>query len=143
MWVKHILLSLSGLVSGAAVSAGTFAFLIAIGVIPRLVGKSNTARSLLGYETTIFLGGVTGNILSVFLDLSIPLGRPVLVLFGFCAGIFVGCIAVSLAEIINTFPIIFRRFKLGMGLAWALTFMAFGKLTGALFYFWYGYRSTL
>ncbi|MCI8326238.1 MAG: stage V sporulation protein AB [Lachnospiraceae bacterium] len=143
MWVNHVLLALAGLVSGLAVSAGTFAFLIAIGVLPRLVGKSNTARSVFAYETTVLLGGIFGNLLSVFTDLSIPLGRWLLLPFGFCSGIFVGCIAVSLAEIINTFPIVFRRFKLSMGLAWVIGFMAFGKMAGALFYFWNGYWSTL
>ena len=44
MWVNHVILALMGLFAGFAVSAGTFAFLIAIGVIPRLIGKSNTAR---------------------------------------------------------------------------------------------------
>ena len=43
MWVNHVILALMGLFAGFAVSAGTFAFLIAIGVIPRLIGKSNTA----------------------------------------------------------------------------------------------------
>lgn len=143
MWVKHIMLGFLGLTSGLAVAGGTFAFLIAIGVLPRLVGKSNTARSTLAYETAVFLGGVFGNIVSVFLDIPIPFGKPILVLFGFCAGVFVGCLAVSLAEIINTFPIVFRRFKLDVGLAWVLAFMAFGKLSGALYYFWRGYQSTL
>lgn len=117
MWVRHIALALAGLVSGLAVASGTFAFLIAIGVIPRLIGKSNTARSLFTYETTVFFGGVIGNIISVFLDVPVPFGRVILILFGFCAGIFVGCLAVSLAEILNTFPILFRRFKLSIGLA--------------------------
>lgn len=143
MWGKHIFLSLIGLMSGLAVSAGTFAFLIAIGVLPRLIGKSNTARESLTYETTVFFGGVIGNILSLFLDISIPFGRPVLIIFGFCAGIFVGCIAVSLAEIINTFPVVFRRFKLNIGLQWILWFMAFGKLAGSLFYYWNHYETTL
>ena len=34
MWVNHVILALMGLFAGFAVSAGTFAFLIAIGVIP-------------------------------------------------------------------------------------------------------------
>lgn len=143
MWVNHVVLALAGLVAGFAVSAGTFAFLVAIGVIPRLIGKSNTARSVFAYETTILLGGITGNILSTFLEIPVPFGRLTLIVFGFCAGIFVGCIAVSLAEIINTFPIVFRRYKLSIGLAWVITAMAFGKLSGALFYFWTGYQSTL
>ena len=49
MWVNHVILALMGLFAGFAVSAGTFAFLIAIGVIPRLIGKSNTARAQAGF----------------------------------------------------------------------------------------------
>ena len=60
MWVNHVILALMGLFAGFAVSAGTFAFLIAIGVIPRLIGKSNTARTVFSYETMILLGGVVG-----------------------------------------------------------------------------------
>ena len=51
------------------------------------------------------------------------------------AGIFVGCIAVALAEILNTFPIIFRRFQIKEGLSWIMLFMAFGKCAGAFWYF--------
>ena len=50
-------------------------------------------------------------------------------------GIFVGCIAVALAEILNTFPIIFRRFQIKEGLSWIMLFMAFGKCAGAFWYF--------
>lgn len=142
MWANHILLALSGLVAGFAVSAGTFAFLIAIGVIPRIIGKSNTARTVFAYETTILLGGIAGNAVSVF-PIPIPFGRFMLILFGLCAGIFVGCIAVSLAEIINTFPIVFRRVHLTIGLEWVMLCMAFGKMSGALFYFWNAYWQTL
>jgi len=47
----------------------------------------------------------------------------------------VGCIAVALAEILNTFPIIFRRFQIKEGLSWIMLFMAFGKCAGAFWYF--------
>ena len=75
MWVNHVILALMGLFAGFAVSAGTFAFLIAIGVIPRLIGKSNTARAVFSYETMILLGGVVGNIISTYSDMSMPAGR--------------------------------------------------------------------
>ena len=61
MWVNHVILALMGLFAGFAVSAGTFAFLIAIGVIPRLIGKSNTARAVFSYETMILLGNQERN----------------------------------------------------------------------------------
>ena len=143
MWGSHVILAFVGLMAGFAVSAGTFAFLNAIGVIPRIIGKSNTAKTLFAYETTIFFGGVVGNILSIFPEVQVPFGKIILILYGLCAGIFVGCIAVSLAEILNTFPIIFRRLKLSIGLEWVMLVMALGKMSGALFYFWNGYWSTL
>lgn len=43
MLIEHIFLGFCGLAAGLAVSAGTFAFLIVIGVIPRMM-ESATAR---------------------------------------------------------------------------------------------------
>jgi stage V sporulation protein AB len=128
---------LIGLAAGFAVSAGTFAFLIVIGVVPRMIGKCNRAAEVLHFENAIILGGITGNILSVFTELRIPIGTWFLCAYGLSAGIFVGCIAVALAEILNTFPIMFRRSGLKVGLFWVMTFMALGKMAGAFYYFWH------
>ena len=54
---------------------------------------------------------------------------------GISAGIFVGSIAVALAEILNTFPITFRRMGLKVGLFWVMLAMAAGKVAGSLYYF--------
>ena len=62
--------------------------------------------------------------------------------FGFqrSAGIFVGCIAVALAEILDTFPIFFRRLHLKDDVGTVMLFvMAIGKMLGSLFYFLTGY----
>ena len=91
---------------------GTFAFIIVIGVVPRMIAKCNRAESTILFENMIVLGGIFGTIMSVFTDISLPVGHWLLYVYGFCAGIFVGCIAVALAEILNTFPIIFRRFQI-------------------------------
>ena len=64
-----------------------------------------------------------------------------LVLVALCCGIYVGCQAMALAEILNTFPILFRRTKLQMGLRWGVLFIALGKLVGSLWYFIFGYQS--
>jgi len=60
-------------------------------------------------------------------------------LFGLGAGIFVGCMAVALAEIINVYPIMYRRMKLKIGMEWVLATIAFGKMSGCLFYFFRGF----
>lgn len=135
MWIDHVILGFVGLAAGLAVSAGTFAFLIVIGVVPRMIGKCNRAAETMHFEDAVILGGILGNIVSVFLDLRFPLGPPFLCAFGLSAGIFVGCIAVALAEILNTFPIMFRRGGLKEGLSWIMLFMAAGKGVGSFYYF--------
>lgn len=135
MLIRHGFLGLCGLAAGFGVSAGTFAFLIIIGVIPRMIGKCNRAAETLHFENAVILGGIFGNLASVFLDLRFPLGPLLLCVYGLSAGIFVGCMAVALAEILNTFPIVFRRMGLKVGLFWAIVAMAAGKLAGSLYYF--------
>ena len=116
-------------------AAGTFAFLIVIGVVPRMIAKCKQAKYTVLFENMIVAGGITGNAVSVFTGLSLPAGRWILSVYGVCAGIFVGCIAVALAEILNTFPILFRRFQIREGLPWLMLFMALGKSVGSLYYF--------
>ena len=122
MLIEHIFLGFCGLAAGLAVSAGTFAFLIVIGVI-------------LHFENAVILGGICGNLASVFLQIRIPFGPALLCVYGISAGIFVGSIAVALAEILNTFPITFRRMGLKVGLFWVMLAMAAGKVAGSLYYF--------
>lgn len=136
MWVRHLFLGFLGLTSGLAVAGGTFAFINAISVVPRIIGMSRTAKQVLIYENMIILGGILGNIVTVFTDLAIPFGRPMLVLFGFGSGIQVGCLVMALAEIMNVFPIMFRRLKLKIGLSCVITSLAAGKVLGGLLYFY-------
>ena len=69
------------------------------------------------------------------MGIRMPLGRPLLIIVGFCAGIFVGSVAVALAEILQALPIFFRRVKIKEGLPWLMIFMALGKMVGGFFYF--------
>lgn len=135
MWIREIFLGLIGLAGGFAVSAAVFAFVITLGVIPRFAGKTHTAGYVLAYENVIFFGGVFGNLVSLF-SLPVPLGNVLLWLFGLSAGIYTGCLAVALAEILNAFPIMFRRMKMKVGQDWVLVAMALGKMTGAFYFYW-------
>ncbi|MBQ8279902.1 MAG: stage V sporulation protein AB [Roseburia sp.] len=135
MWSNHLILAAMGLVSGAATAAGTFAFVIIIGVVPRLIGKCHRAAGTMYFENAIILGAIIGCVWSVFPMVSVPFGRPMLMIYGLSAGIFVGCIAIALAEILNTFPIIFRRFHIKKGLFWVILSLAIGKMCGSFYYF--------
>lgn len=134
-WINHLLLGLVGLAAGGSVAAGTFAFLVMLGVIPRMVGRSKTAKEIMWYENAIILGGICGNLATVFLDIRLPFGHVFAGLFGIAAGIFVGCNAMALAEALKAFPILFRRMKLKVGLSYLVLAFALGKTLGSLLYF--------
>lgn len=135
MWIKYLFLIISGLTSGILIAAGTFAFIMIIGVVPRLIGKCHRAAGTMCFENAIILGAVIGCIWSVFEMFSIPFGRIMLAVYGFSSGIFVGCLALALAEILDTFPILFRRFYIKEGLSWVVLSIAIGKMCGSYYYF--------
>ena len=144
MFLKSFIGSVIAFCSGVGVAAGTFAFFLVIRVIPRLVQKAKLEHKVIYIETMVFRGVMFGTLLSIFswkkkwlFDL---LGKTLLTFFGLSAGIFTGCIAVALAEILDTFPIFFRRLKLDSQYTNLLLFMmAIGKMVGSLFYFFMGY----
>lgn len=143
MLTKHILMALVALACGIAVSAGTFAFLLVIGVVPRMIKKMNLADYVVCLENMIVLGVLTGAVFSIIeWEARFPIawiGHLLLSMYGFIAGMFVGCIAVALAEILNTFPILFRRLYINRGLSYVMIAMALGKTVGAFYYFFFGY----
>ena len=140
MWIRRLVVVLVGLFSGSAIAAGTFAFVMIIGVVPRLIGKCRRAAGTMCFENAIILGATTGCIWSVFPEIAIPFGRLMLMIFGLSSGIFVGCIAIALAEILDTFPILFRRFHIKQGLFWVILSLAIGKTCGSFYYFLSNYQ---
>lgn len=144
MFLKSLFIIFVGLSSGIGVAAGTFAFLLVIRVIPRMVQKAKLEHKSIYIENIVFRGIIFGTILSLFswkkkwlFDL---LGKTLLTIYGMSAGIFVGCLAVALAEILDTFPIFFRRIHIEekYGEVFLLV-MAVGKMLGSLFFFLTGY----
>ena len=56
--------------------------------------------------------------------------------YGLFAGVFTGCWAMALAEILNVFPIFMRRARLVRYLTVFVLMVALGKGIGELFFFW-------
>ncbi|MCI9139337.1 hypothetical protein D7X25_15490 [bacterium 1XD42-8] len=136
MWIKEIFLILIFGSFGFIVSAGVFTVLLAVGLIPRFAGKTHTGDHIFLYEEMVVAGSIIGNLWSVF-QLSINLGQWFLILFGFFAGIFVGCLALAIAEMLDTIPIFARRIGFRHGLGIVVLSVAFGKMLGSLIYFFY------
>ncbi len=136
--MTDLLFFLFGITAGAATSGGVFAFLMKIGIYPRMIGSSHTIRLLKFYEWMIVLGIIWGGVYTEYPDLSLPFGYWFVVLWGLCAGMFVGCVSAALAEVLTAFPVLFRRLKVESGMAFYMSMMAFGKMAGSFWYFFRG-----
>ena len=134
MIIKAFLSIALGFGSGAVISGAVFAFITVIGVVPRLAQKTGTKRYIRLYEEAIIVGGILGCI-EGFFKFPLPTPRIIVMLLGFCTGVFYGCLAISLAEVLNVIPILTRRIKLGKGLFFFILAIALGKLTGSVLYF--------
>jgi stage V sporulation protein AB len=145
-------LILVGISYGLLSAAGVFTILVAVGLVPRFAGKTHTGKTVILYENMVILGTMTGCILSVFsrycqfgvflqsrfpgqMSLWLSLGRAAQGIYGLFSGMFIGCLALAIAEMLDSIPIFARRvsFRHGMGLA--IFSMAMGKLAGSLLYF--------
>lgn len=140
MWIREVLLGISGLGAGALVSAGVFALISVIGLIPRMAGKTHTGSYVTDYETAVFFGGTLGNLMNIF-EIHLPLGTVGLILFGGFAGIFVGCLATSLAESLGATSIFARRVRLHKGMGVIILSVAMGKLLASVLFFYLGWYS--
>lgn len=136
----HILQSLKILLgitiafsSGIIISGAVFAFIAIIGVVPRLAQKTKTTDKIRLYEEAIILGGIFGTSTMVF-NYYIPIGRVLAVIYAVFTGIFFGCLAVSLAEILNVLPILTRRGNIQSGLKYFVLAVAMGKFIGSILY---------
>lgn len=149
MWISNVMLAFLGTCFGLMVAGGVFTVLFVVGMIPRFAGKTDTARYEVLYEEFIIWGSVAGCILSVF-EFPYRFGEwmqklptsvydvvvlVVLIAIGIFSGIFVGCLALALAEMIDSIPIFARRMGFRHGVGVAVISTALGKLCGSMLYF--------
>lgn len=132
---NKLILAFIGMSAGGIIAAGVFAFLAMIGIFPRLIGKTGTASRVILYETMIILGGLAGNVLYLYPVIIGIGGKPVLGIFGFAVGVFVGILVMSLAETLKAIPVMNRRISMAVGIQYAIFSYAIGKMLGSLVYF--------
>ena len=146
-------LGLAGVSYGLLAAAGVFTVLVAVGLVPRFAGRTHTADRVVLYEEMVIFGTIAGCIFSVFsrycqigawLQRCFPeqtgiwLGTGIFfqALFGIFAGLFIGCLALAIAEMLDSIPIFARRISFRHGIGLVVLSMAVGKLCGSLLYFW-------
>ena len=123
-----------GLIAGVVIAGGIFAFIVVIGVVPRLIQRTKTAKYIWLYETMITLGGVLAGF-TLFGDQFVIGMVWVEVLIGVSYGVFLGCLSVAVAEVFNVLPILCRRVKLAKDIPWLLLVMALGKTVAVFAYY--------
>lgn len=136
MW-QQFFLGIVGLSSGIVIASGVAGLLIGLSIVPRYAGITHTADHILLYEDMSLLGIVLGNLFYLF-QIPLPMGTPFLAVFGIFSGVFLGGWILALAEVADMFPVFARRIRLTQGLPVIIIFIAAGKLTGALLYYYFG-----
>ena len=132
--MKELFLVFYGAASGVLVSAGVFAFIAAIGIVPRMAWRTGTRQYIRLYEDAIVLGGLWGTT-AMFVDYRLPPWGWLSALFVLLTGIFTGVLAMALTEVLNVMPILMRRARLTKGLPWIILAFALGKVIGSLAYY--------
>ena len=131
MLIRYICLGIAATAGGAAIASGFFAFISLIGVFPKLAEKIKADNHYMLIENLLAFGAAIFNAVYVF-NIRIPLtliGLSVFTLFG---GIFTGCLAGALAEVLNVFPVISRRFSVRRYIPYVIYAVAAGKLIGSI-----------
>ncbi len=152
MLIRYLFLVFFGLCSGFFVAGGVFTVLISVGLVPRFAGKTHTGDKIFLYEEMVVFGVLLGIAFSIFHQ-ALPIGKwiveneivsahtwniignGILCLYGFFAGIFEGCLALAIAEMLDSIPIFARRISFRKGLGIIILAMAVGKMAGSLIYF--------
>lgn len=152
--INYLILAGAGLCAGMLVAGGVFTVLLSVGLIPRFAGKTHTNCRVFLYEEMVVTGALLGTVLSVFpgclkwgaAAASFFPGRVwqmtgtlLLIAYGSFAGIFVGALALAIAEMLDSIPIFTRRIGFRHGLGVVILAVALGKMCGSLYYFAHGW----
>lgn len=119
---------------GIIVSGAIFSFIAMIGVVPRLAQKTKTTNYIKFYEEVIIFAGIWGAT-TFFIDYKFILPKVIIFFLSICNGIFLGCLAVSLTEVLDVIPILTRRGKVASGLKFFMLAISLGKGIGTLIYY--------
>lgn len=154
-WIRQIFLILCGFSFGVMCSAGVFTVLVSVGLVPRFAGRFHIANHILFLEEMVVWGTLTGGFFSIFSgygqigdavlkgqllgfytkEIWNIAGKGACAVFGIFSGMFVGCLALAIAEMLDSIPIFARRTGFRKGIGIVILLMAFGKLLGSLVYF--------
>ncbi len=137
MILKYIFLIGIGLSAGMVISSAYAAFITSVGVVKYISVRTNTTNWLKAYKYVIVVSLLTGTVITLFTDIQFSLGifgQGILITLGIFEGIFVGFIAMALAEVFDVFPIFNEKSKFKINLNYMIFAFAAGKMVGSFAY---------
>lgn len=134
--LRSLALIILGFGAGVVVAGGVVAFISIIGVIPLMAYRSKTGFAMMWYENAIMIGSVLGSIFSMW-QIRLPYYPIVVIILLFAFGMFIGCLIIALAEVLDVLPIINRRIHIRKAITLIIVALAIGKLIGSLCYWIY------
>ena len=147
--MEQVLLVVLGLSFGVFTAGGVFTTVIVVALIPRFAARFHTAYKIEFYEEWIVAGAIAGGIFGVYSHLWTTsawderstvmrwTGVAAVIIWGFFTGMFVGCLALSIEEMLGGIPVFARRVHLRKGLGIIILSIALAKLAGSLYYFYF------
>ncbi len=129
--MKYIAVPLLGFSNGIIVGSGIVALLTLLDIVPRLAQLTDTHNKIKIYENIIIAGAILAAITSLT-NVSINLGKFMVIIVGFFVGVFIGLLASALAEVLNVMPVLIRRFRLEGYVSYIVYSLIAGKVLGAL-----------
>lgn len=136
--MEFIILLIWGLCIGSFVSSGVCALLTSVGIVTRVAWVTKTMDKIKCYENCILIGAAGSNIIYIChpeLSVISAISQIMLAVIGLFFGIFVGCLAMSLAEALDASTILFRRIKLKKNFKYIILAVAIGKFIGNILYY--------
>lgn len=127
--IKQVLFYIYCGFAGGAIASGFVAFITLLGVFEKLAERFHSVKLAKNLESAIMVGVFLGNLLFL-LEAPLPLHGVGFVIFMLFGGIFIGALAGALAETLQVFPILSRRFRIRTCLPYMLIAAAFGKAIG-------------
>jgi stage V sporulation protein AB len=131
--MKTLVAMLVAFANGLTVGSGLVAFLAIIGLVPRLAEVTHTEHSLRWYQLVMVLGSTLAT-LELIYPANFHLPGYMSIIPGIFMGLFVGCLAAALAEVLNVLPVMTRRVGLLIYIRFLLLAMILGKVCGSLLY---------
>lgn len=131
--MREIVGSAVGFAGGLLVGGGMAALFTLLQIVPRLLHAARCRRGIHMMPICIMMGAMAASLVG-FGWLRVDPGRAVLLIIAVLMGIFVGMLAMALAEALQMLALTVRHAAIMRGAILLIIAMAVGKLLGSILY---------